>query len=273
MLKPAKRFIVLLTDFGLRDGYVGIMKGVISTINPEAIIYDLTHEISPQDIEGAAVVLASAYRFFPKGSILVAVVDPGVGSERPIIAFKTDFYIFLAPDNGLLSLVAEREKVRQMVRVVNKKYFLKEVSSTFHGRDIFAPVASYLSLGVRLDEIGVPGQEMVRLSLAEVKISPGRSLTGKVIYLDRFGNILTNIDEARYASFVQGARGKKIIAEIKRKTITKFVDHYSQGLPKELVILKGSSGYLEISINQERASDELKVRPGDIVELKAVSDE
>lgn len=265
---PAKKFIVLLTDFGLKDGYVGTMKGVISSINPEAVIYDLTHEIQPQDIGGAAVVLSSAYRFFPKQSIFAAVVDPGVGSERPIIALKTDSYIFLGPDNGILSLVAERENVSRQVRVVNKKYFLKDISSTFHGRDIFAPVAGYLSLGVRLEELGVPCHDMVRLNLSEVRIVPGRSLTGKVIYIDRFGNIMTNISEENFLSFTEGVKTGKIIAEVKRKTISKFVDNYNQGLPEELIMLRGSSGYVEISINKARASDKIRVSPGDTVEIK-----
>jgi len=267
-VKPAKRFIILLTDFGLTDGYVGTMKGVISSISPEVTVYDLTHEIPAQDIEAASVVLSSAYRFFPKQSIFVAVVDPGVGSERPIIALKTDLYIFLAPDNGLLSLVAERENIRSIVKVVNKRFFLKDVSSTFHGRDIFAPVAGYLSLGVRMEEIGVPIQDIVKLSLSEVRIAPRRSLTGKVIYIDRFGNIMTNISEENFLSFTEGVKTGKIACEIKRKTVTKFVDYYNQGSPGELIMLKGSSGYLEISINKGRASDMLKTSPGDTVEIK-----
>jgi S-adenosylmethionine hydrolase len=263
-----KRFIVLLTDFGLKDGYAGTMKGVISTINPEAIIHDLTHGISPQDVKGASVVLSSAYRFFPRQSIFVAVVDPEVGSERPIIALKTESYIFLAPDNGLLSLVAERENVRTIVKVMNRKFFLKDVSSTFHGRDIFAPVAAYLSLGVRIQEMGMPVKDMVKLALSEVRIVPGRSLTGKVIYIDRFGNIITNISKENFSSFTKTITPAGIIAEIKRKTITRFADRYNQGLPDELIILKGSSGYLEISINKGRAADKIKALPGDMVEIK-----
>lgn len=267
-MKPAKRFVILLTDFGLTDGYVGTMKGVISSISPEVTVYDLTHEIPPQDIEAAAVVLSSSYRFFPRQSIFVAVVDPGVGSERAIIALKTDSYIFLAPDNGLLSLIAERENVRSVVKVVNKKYFLKDVSSTFHGRDIFAPVAGYLSLGVRMEEIGEPVQDITKLSLSEVRIAPRRSLTGRVIYIDRFGNIMTNISEKNFLSFTEGDKTQKMVAEIKRKTVTKFVNHYNQGLPGELIMLMGSSGYLEISINKGRAGDMLKTSPGDMVEIK-----
>ena len=267
-MKPAKKFIILLTDFGLVDAYAGIMKGVISNINPEAVIYDLTHNIPPQDVEGACVVLSSAYRFFPRQSIFAAVVDPGVGSERPIIALKTDSYIFLAPDNGLLSLVAQSENIRSIVKVVNKKFFLPNVSSTFHGRDIFAPAAGYLSLGVRMEDIGEPVQDMVKLGISEVRIVPRRSLTGKVIYIDRFGNIMTNISEENVLSFTKGVKTKGITCEIKRKTITKFVDYYNQGLPEELIMLKGSSGYLEISINKGSASDMLKVSPGDMVELK-----
>lgn len=268
MFKPVKRFIILLTDFGLKDGYVGTMKGVISNINPEATIYDLTHDITPQDVEGASVVLSSSYRFFPKQSIFVAVVDPGVGSERNIIAVKTSSYIFLAPDNGLLSLAIERENVRSIVRVVNRRYFLKDISSTFHGRDIFAPVAGYISLGVRMEEIGIPTRDMVRLNISEVRMVPGRSLTGRVIYIDRFGNIMTNITEENFLSFTRGIEKREAILVIKRKIITRFVDSYSQGRPGELIILKGSSGYLEISINKGRASDALKVSPGDTVEMK-----
>ena len=268
MLKPMRKFIVLLTDFGMRDAYAGTMKGVISSINQDVVIYDLTHEIPAQDVEAAGVILSSAYSFFPKQSIFVAVVDPGVGSQRPIIALKTDSYIFLAPDNGLLSLVAQRENVRGIFKVVNKKYFLKDISSTFHGRDIFAPVAAYLSMGARMEDVGVSVQDMVRLNIAEVKAVEGRSITGKVIYVDRFGNILTNISGNQFSSFISELKKQEIFAEVKRKTITRFVDRYEEGLPGELIMLKGSSGYMEISINKGSAIDTLKVSSGDTVEIR-----
>ena len=180
--------ITLITDFGLEDTYVGIMKGVILNINPNVQIVDLTHKIRPQSIKQASFLLKSAYGFFPKGTIHVAVVDPGVGSERRPLLVKTPNFFFIAPDNGILELIYQTEPV-QVFHLSNPKYFLPEISATFHARDVFAPIAGYLSLGKTCEELGIEVYDFQRLEWPLPKVE-NNSLKGEVIYIDHFGNCL-----------------------------------------------------------------------------------
>jgi len=188
--------ITLVTDFGTTDPYVGMMKGVILSKDPSAAIIDITHEIAPQDFAGAAYIIYSAFRYFPIGSIHVIVVDPGVGSDRSIIAVSMGGHYFLAPDNGVLDLILATGKVDFITTVENDTYFLKPVSRTFHGRDIFAPVAGYLSKGVAIDRLGVEIKKdhALRLDLPIPYLSQTGALVGEIIRIDRFGNLITNID-------------------------------------------------------------------------------
>jgi S-adenosyl-L-methionine hydrolase (adenosine-forming) len=188
--------ITLLTDFGTKDIYAGVMRGVITNLAPHARIVDLTHDVPPQGVADAAFLLDAAAPYFPWGTIHVAVVDPSVGTERRIICVRTSRATYLAPDNGLLTRVLDRESAARIVSVENRSYFLPEVSNTFHGRDIFAPVAAHLALGLDPCRLGPEIASIRPLSLPRVsETSPG-VLTGELIYLDRFGNLVTNVPMA-----------------------------------------------------------------------------
>lgn len=261
-----ERVITLLTDFGTRDPYVASMKGVILGINPEAKIVDITHQIPPQDILEAAYTLYTSYKYFTKGTIHVIVVDPGVGSRRRIIALKTRDYIFIAPDNGVLSLVLQKEKVKEIVKVTNKKYFLKPVSDTFHGRDIFSPVAAHLSQGVSFKNIGKRTKKIRELKISKPEVSRGQVI-GRIIHIDRFGNLVTNIDKETMKSEVQGPMSKVKI-NIGKRRIRGIRKSYTEVKKGELLALFGSSGFLEISINLGNASKVLNVKKGEKIKVK-----
>ncbi|AEH46010.1 protein of unknown function DUF62 [Thermodesulfatator indicus DSM 15286] len=240
--------IILLTDFGLKDHYVGVMKGVIKTIAPQEDIIDLTHEVPPQDIKAGAFLLGVSYRYFPDGSIFVAVVDPGVGTERKGILVSTGKYFFVGPDNGLFSFVLEQEKTFFAWELKNNFYFRREISITFHGRDIFAPVAAHLARGVSPKEFGPSLKEIKRLPWPKV-IKDNNSLKGAVIYVDRFGNLITNIHI------------RDITGEIKKVTYQgleiPFLKTYGLAPPGNLLALIGSEGYLEIAASQGSAAQKL----------------
>ena len=186
--------ITLTTDFGTSDWFVGTMKGVIAGIAPKATIIDLTHDLPPGDIRGGAFALAASYRFFPKGTVHVAVVDPGVGSRRKAIAVQTAKGFFVGPDNGVLSWALVKEKAKAVHALENEAYFLKPVSQTFHGRDVFAPVAAHLSRGVPIKKLGPALKDFVRLDWPEPRRQRG-GIEGEVVYIDRFGNAITNLEE------------------------------------------------------------------------------
>jgi S-adenosylmethionine hydrolase len=251
-----KKIITLLTDFGTKDGYVGAVKGVIKRINPEAEIVDVTHEVESYDVPGAAFALNSSYGYFPKGTIHLAVVDPGVGSLRQPIFIRTTDFFFVGPDNGIFSFIYEREELTEIVVISNKKYFLAELSSTFHARDIFAPVAAYLSLGVETDEFGSSAKECMKLVIPEPE-SKGKSLKGAIIHIDRFGNLITNVraDLLKKKRSAEIAVGKRKIKGISRS--------YFEIGHKRLGALVGSSGFLELAVNQGSAERLLKAKVGE----------
>ncbi len=251
--------VVLLTDFGVRDYFVGVMKGIISEINPRLKIVDLTHEIEPQNVRQAAFVLWASRKFFPEDSIFVNVVDPRVGSERKIICGKIDNKIFLAPDNGLLDYVVAEANETEFYEMTNKKFFLPAVSTTFHGRDIFAPVAAYLSRGTRLNELGNT-YRYPKVKPFYERIVKGRN-EGEIVYHDRFGNVFTNFlwDDSLLA--------ESSSLRINSKVITKFFRSYSEGKIKTPVCVKGSSGLIEIAVNLGDASKILKSKIGQKVTL------
>lgn len=187
--------ITLTTDFGYKDPFVGIMKGVIFGINPRANVIDLSHGIPAQDVLAGALVLRYAAPAFPPGTIHVAVVDPGVGSGRRPLLIECEGSFFIGPDNGLLSLVLEGKKSGRIIHLINESYHLKPTSATFHGRDIFAPVAAYLSLGIAPGDFGEAASDFKRLAWPQPTAAEG-GLNGKVIYIDTFGNLITNIRES-----------------------------------------------------------------------------
>jgi S-adenosylmethionine hydrolase len=258
-----KPIIALLTDFGLRDGYVASMKGVITTIFPHANIIDITHEISPQNIDEAAYILWSAYKNFPENTIFVSVVDPGVGSKRNIICAQSKKYTFLSPDNGLLKYIFASEKILRVVFVTNKKYFNTEVSPTFHGRDIYAPVGANIAKGISIKEFGEnvnPVTKPEEFIIFEDRSSS--SIIGRIIHIDRFGNIVTNICLNSSDSVIEL---KNII--IGKRSISKFRKTYSEENSQKSFALIGSKNLLEISIREKSAAKLMAVKVGKSVKV------
>lgn len=256
--------ITLITDFGLEDEYVGLMKGVILGINPNAEIIDISHFISPQDIKWASYFLYYSYKYFPKGTIHVVVVDPGVGSGRRIICVKADGHIFLCPDNGVITKVIENITPEGISIVNNEKYFLKNVSDTFHGRDIFAPVAAYLSIGRAYTSVGSKIEDIKRIGLPDInQISD--SIKGEVIHIDRFGNIVTNIEKSRIDEFKK--QNRDIIIKIADKKIEGISKSYQEVEKGELLSIIGSRGLLEIAVNNGNAADILDINKGKEVKM------
>lgn len=255
--------IALLTDFGNRDWFVGTMKGVILRINPNVEIVDISHDISPQNVHEAGFVLWNAYKYFPPKTIFVCVVDPRVGSERKIIAVETREYIFIAPDNGLLDFVLSEVGVLKAVYVENKNYFLEKVSSTFHGRDIFAPVSAYISRGVDISELGSEFN-IKKPEKMFIEIQGEGSYKGKVIYIDRFGNLITNL---RASGEINGE------VKFKGTTISKISRTYSDVGISEVVALVDSSGLIEIGIRNGNAREFFKASYGDevLVRVKKIN--
>lgn len=252
--------IALLTDFGLRDPYAGVMKGVIAHINPEAHIIDITHDIQPQNIAQASFILKKTYCYFPSGTIFVCVVDPGVGSTRKALAVKTGNYFFVAPDNGLLADTLEEKEVRTIVEIKNPRYMLTTVSNTFHGRDIFAPAAAHISHGIPVKELGTrvfsyKGMDFPRVFTGKYIVR------GKTVYDDRYGNLITNID-APYL------KDKEISAvRFKNYELRRINRAYEESLPGELLSIIGGFDTLEISVNHGSAASFLGETQGMDVEV------
>lgn len=255
--KPPPR-ITLLTDFGPKDTYIGVMKGVIATVCPHAVIEDLSHGIAPQDVHEGAFLLAQSYSYFPPGTIHVAVVDPGVGGERSILGLEIDGFRFLAPDNGLLGGVLSGRTPDQVVRVENERFFLQPVSATFHGRDIFAPVAAHLAMGVPLGELGPVHEGAIEMPWPLPR-SEGGYLRGEVIHVDHFGNCITNL---RASQVDAGTVTCNADAGERRIPVA---HHYSAVAVGGTLALAGSSGYVEISVRDGHAADQLGIKRGDPV--------
>jgi len=256
--------ITLTTDFGLKDGNVGVMKGVIWSIAPQALIADLSHTISPQNIAEASLVVARATPFFPAGTIHVVVVDPGVGTERRPIAIMLGSELFVGPDNGVFTRVLERAEQEsypiEIIHLDKHQYWLPEVSNVFHGRDIFAPVAGHLATGIELKCLGTPIYDPVRLRLPQPKPFKN-SLRGEVIHIDHFGNIHSNIR-------IEHSRGTyQASVSLRGATIRGFVHAFGERPPGELVALYGSSGDLIISVVNGSAAELLGAKVGDAVEV------
>lgn len=255
------RTIALLTDFGLRDHYVGVMKGVILSVHPAARIVDLSHEIASQDVTAAYFFLQNVYRYFPLGTLFVAVVDPGVGTERAVIGVEAGKRLFLAPDNGLLGFLDRSEEIRRIVRVDNPRYFLRPVSNTFHGRDIFAPVAGHLSRGVDLGRMGKETRSLVRLSMPLPKANRG-AILGEVISVDRFGNLVTNIP----ADQIPKGRAARVI--VGTRCLGKVCTTYASRRPGQALAYPGSGGSLEIAVNRGNAARKLGIGIGAAVTVR-----
>ena len=267
--------ITLLTDFGLADPYLGVMKGVILGINPRVSLVDLTHDVPPQDILQGAFLLGTAWRYFPNGTVHLAVVDPGVGTERQPLLLEAQGHFFLAPDNGLISFVLPCEETVlppfqpyqgqvpegcRAYHLTNRRYWRHPVSATFHGRDVFAPVAAHLSSGLEATELGVPANTLTRLSIPVPRWRDD-TLLGHVLHIDRFGNVVTSVPVEAVAD-----DRERVEVELGGRKVHGLSPTYAAG--KGLMALVGSHGYLEVAVTNGSAAQLLGVRVGDEVTIR-----
>lgn len=267
--------VTLTTDFGTADHYVAAMKGVLLTLSPQTTIVDITHEIRPQDVVHGAFVFRQAFAYFPAGTVHVVVVDPGVGTSRRLLAMRYAGQTVLAPDNGVVSIVHQDFPVEALREITNERWCIPERSNTFHGRDILAPVAGHLAAGRPFDEVGPATDHLEVLNLSEATVTAEGALTGYVIHVDRFGNLITNIkrtdlEKLNAAGTEPGAGlpsnvhvwvGEVDIGPLKRT--------YGDGEEGTLLALVGSAELLEIAVNGGHAAHELHVQPGQVVLVKS----
>ena len=243
-----KSIITLTTDFGSRDHYVGVMKGVMLSVNENARLVDITHCVDSHDIRSASFVIGNSYRYFPKNTVHLVVVDPGVGSRRRPLALFADGHFFVGPDNGVFSSVIRCCEDFSAREIKNSDYFLKEISSTFHGRDIFSPVAAHLSLGVLFSAIGPQISDPEILPHDGYSVN-GAEIRGTVVYTDKFGNLITSIPTEAVSN------GVRAVVTVGEKQVKGISESYSSAQPGEIVVVGGSGGYIEVSVNQGRACD------------------
>lgn len=251
-----RRTIALLTDFGDRDGFVGALKGVILSINPDVNLIDISHNVPSFNILDGSIVLRATYNYFPKGTIFLSVVDPGVGTERKAIIVKTESYIFVGPDNGLLSPALKKQTIEKIVSVENGRYFLKTDTNTFHGRDIFAPIVAYISLGEPLENFGPEIDRLADIGKLEAIYEEDR-IVGRIIKFDKFGNAITNLETLP----------ENFILKFRDYTIYKVCKNFREGQKDTPNLIKGSFGFYEIFIPEKSLRDFLKAVEGEMVEV------
>jgi S-adenosylmethionine hydrolase len=256
--------LALLSDFGLRDHYVGSMKAAALSVHPDLTLVDITHDVAPHDVLDGALQLAASYRSFPPGTVFVGVVDPGVGSARRGIAAEAGEYRFVAPDNGLLTAVFLETPPKRIVELTERRYFRPTVSRTFEGRDRFAPAAAWLLRGIDLAALGRPVSNPLLLELPRPQAA-GDVLRGQVLREDRFGNLLTNIDRKTFERFVAGA---SFSLQAGDRPIGRLVSTYAEIGTDEVCALFGSADYVELAARSDRASDRLALGPGASVTVK-----
>lgn len=267
--------ITLTTDFGLTDGFVGVIKGVILSINPEAQCVDISHDVARQDIQQGAFVLANSVPYFPPAAIHVCVVDPGVGSERRAIAVRVGEAVLVGPDNGVLSLAAEALLERtpgaepRVFHLNDPRFWLPRVSTTFHGRDVFSPCAAHLSRGVSLEEMGTAVDDWIKLAPSKPIRRKDGSFQGHVIYVDRYGNIVTDITE----DTIKGWAPANLTVEIAGREIHGLVRTYSDVEPGDFATFIGSPWKLEIAQRESNAAESLGVFPGDEIVIRHAREE
>lgn len=259
----ARPIIAFLTDFGLRDHYAGTMKGVALGICPDATLIDISHEIPPHDVLAGALELAACYRYFPAGTVFLVVVDPGVGSSRRGIAADTGDYKWVAPDNGVLTVVFEETPPRKIVEVTERRYARPSVSRTFEGRDRFAPAAAWLAKGLELSALGRPAGTVHRLELPRPSIDAD-GLTGKVLRVDRFGNLITNIDRKTFDKLAQDGA---LEIRLGVHQVPRVVSTYADIGPGEVCALFGSTDHLEVASNGASAASQLGIERGVAVQI------
>lgn len=262
-MKPSG-MVTLLTDFGTQDPYAAMMKGVILSVNPRARIVDISHHIQPGAVDQAARMLQETFPYFPQGTVHVAVVDPGVGTERRAVAARIDSHLFVGPDNGIFWPIIETCQPAQIIHLCERGYFLPEVSDTFHGRDLFAPAAGHLSLGVSLREMGPIIRDPVRLLFSRPSVHGG-DLYGRVVRVDRFGNLISNIRRLDMERF---SRGDPVRIQIGALAVDGTQRTYGQAAAGEALALFGSLGCLEIAVNRGRAVDRIGIAPAKILDQR-----
>lgn len=253
----ARPVIALLTDFGLRDHYAGTMKGVMLGICPDVTLVDISHDLPPHDVLTGALELAASYRYFPSGTIFLVVVDPGVGSARRGIAADTGDYRFVAPDNGVLTAVFDEHAPKRVVELSERRYARPTVSRTFEGRDRFAPAAAWIAKGIELAALGRPAGAWHRLEIPHPDIAAGR-IAGQVLRVDRFGNLITNIDRRLFDTVADAALDIQVGAH----HVSKVVSTYTDIPPGEVSALFGSTEQLEIAANGASAAELLALGRG-----------
>jgi S-adenosylmethionine hydrolase len=246
--------IALLTDFGTKDYFVGAMKGAILSVNENVKIIDISHEIPPQNISAASFTLCACYKNFPRKTIFVTVIDPGVGSKRRAILVETDDYYFAAPDNGLLSFVFDENSNFRVFELTDKKFFAEKISKTFHGRDIFAPIAAHLSKGVKTNAFGAEIKDFVYFRTAKPQKNSMNKIEAEIIQIDRFGNLITNLEEKDLP--------EKFSLEINTKRINKLQSFFAEAETSEVFMILGSAGFLEIVAFQDSAANLLNAKIG-----------
>ncbi len=252
------RIITLATDFGEKDYYVGAVKGVILSINPDVTIIDITHQLPPHNLISAAFTLRNYYQYYPPDTIHMVVVDPGVGGKRKPILIETEKYQFIGPDNGIFSWIDQPFK--EVIYLNNSKFCLNPVSSTFQARDIFAPVSAYLSLGVEINQFGKPLEKIVKLAIPKVQFKKNKTM-GEIIQVDNFGNLITNIRPENLKKSIKTIK-------VKDRKIMKIRKTFSEVGEGEIIAYWGSAGFLEIGVNQGSAAEKSKAKIGEKVEIE-----
>ena len=258
----SRPIIAMLTDFGTRDHYAGTMKGVVLGICPDVTLVDLSHEVAAHDVLGGALELAAACRYFPAGTIFLVVVDPGVGSTRRGIAADTGDYKFVAPDNGVLTAVLDDHPSKRIVELTERKYARPTVSRTFEGRDRFAPAAAWLAKGVDLATLGRSAGAIQRLDIPRPTLDDGR-IDGQVLRVDRFGNLITNIDRRMFEKLAAGP----LEIRIGSHQVSRVVSTYADASAGEVCALFGSTDHLEVAANGANAAEALDLRRGALVHV------
>ena len=259
--------ITLTTDYGINDHLVGAMKGVILNVNPDVMLVDITHGVLAHDILDGALTIAQAYRYYPAKTVHVVVVDPGVGTPRRPILVAADQHYFVAPDNGVLSAVYDQTEALYVWNLTSEHYFRQPVSKTFHGRDIFAPVAAWLTKSWQTSAFGDPITDFVRFALPKPK-TDGKAIKGVVLRIDHFGNLITNLTAENAAALF--AAEAKFTIRVGNGSATKIVPTFAEGANGEPVAIIGSSGYLEICVNRANAARALGAARGAEVTVELV---
>jgi len=265
-----KTIITLTTDFGQKDHFVGVIKGVILSINPDAEIVDISHDIPPQDVLQAAFTLKHAYSYFPVGTIHVVVVDPGVGTNRKPLAASSEKGFFLAPDNGLLSYLYADNVINDVREITADHYWLKPRSGTFDGRDIFAPVAAWMSKGVNISSLGESISNYVVIDIPQPAVVQPNIWKCKILSVDRFGNLISNLSREQFTAFIESGEQKRFAFRVGEQTVSKISKAYAEGQPNEVLAVFGSSGMVEFCVNQGSAAAVTTLQAGKDVLLKVI---